>query len=228
MSPSNLFHDNLDQDLFVEVDHGPFLVDNNLFLSPQMLLMDSQGGAFAHNLVAGNTHVFPFDRRETPFHKAHSTELVGLHNNPSGDVRYYNNLFLGHADLSPYDEAKLPVWMAGNVFLKGAKPSKHEETAGVKPDFDPEIKLVEEADGYYLELKLDKTWATEQTRQLVSTSLLGKAAIPDLPFENADGSPFRINIDYFGNKRNEANPFPGPFELSTAGKQRIRVWPITN
>ena len=30
----NLFHDNPSQDLFVEVDHGPFLVDNNIFLSP--------------------------------------------------------------------------------------------------------------------------------------------------------------------------------------------------
>jgi len=224
----NLLHDNLDQDLFLEVDHGPFLVDNNLFLSSQMLLMVSRGGAFAHNLVTGNTHVVPFDDRLTPFHKAHSTELAGLHNNPSGDVRYYNNLFMGRGDLSPYDEAKLPVWMAGNVFLQGAKPSKHEETPRVKSDFDPEIKLVEEADGFYLELKLDKTWATEQTRRLVSTGLLGKAAIPDLPFESADGSPIRINIDYFGDKRNEANPFPGPFELSNGGKQRIRVWPLAN
>ena len=224
----NLLHDNLDQDLFLEVDHGPFLVDNNLFLSPQTLLMVSRGGAFAHNLVTGNTRVVPFDDRMTPFHKAHSTELAGLHNNPSGDVRYYNNLFMDRGDLSPYDEAKLPVWMAGNVFLKGAKPSKHEETPRVKPEFDPEIKLVEEADVYYLEIKLDKTWANEQTRQFVSTGLLGKAAIPDLPFENADGSPIRINIDYFGNKRNEANPFPGPFELSTTGKQRIKVWPVTN
>jgi alpha-N-arabinofuranosidase len=222
----NLLHENLDQDLFMEVDHGPFLVDNNIFLSPQMLLIFSQGGAFAHNLVTGNMRVVPLDRRLTPFHKAHSTELAGLHNNPSGDVRFYNNLFLGHADLSPYDEAKLPVWMAGNVFLEGAKPSKYEETPDVKPDFATEIKLIEDADGYYLELKLDKIWATEQTRQLVSTSLLGKAAIPDLPFENADGSPIRISIDYFGNKRNAANPFPGPFELSTGGKQRIKVWPI--
>ena len=32
----NLFHDN-DSDVFVEVDHGPFLFDNNLFLSPVSL-----------------------------------------------------------------------------------------------------------------------------------------------------------------------------------------------
>ena len=88
--------------------------------------------------------------------------------------------------------------------------------------------MVEEAEGFYLELILDKAWASEQTRQLVSTGLLGKAAIPDLPFENADGTPIRINIDYFGDKRNEGNPFPGPFELSAGGKQRIRVWPIAN
>ena len=118
--------------------------------------------------------------------------------------------------------------MAGNVFLEGAKPSKHEETPDVKPDFDPGIELVEEAEGYYLDLKLDKIWATEQTRQLVVTGMLGKAAIPDLPFESADGSPIRIDIDYFGNRRNEANPFPGPFELSAGGKQRIRVWPVGN
>jgi len=50
---ANLFHENRDQDLFVEVDHGPFLVDNNIFLSPTALLVVSQGGAYAHNLIAG-------------------------------------------------------------------------------------------------------------------------------------------------------------------------------
>ena len=30
----NLCYDNSPEDLFVEVNHGPFLVDNNLFLSP--------------------------------------------------------------------------------------------------------------------------------------------------------------------------------------------------
>ena len=75
----NIFYNNRSEDLFVEVNHGPFLVDNNIFLSPQMLLMVSQGGSFAHNLVTGNMHVVPFDGRLTPFHKAHSTELAGLH-----------------------------------------------------------------------------------------------------------------------------------------------------
>ena len=57
----NLFHDNQSEDLFVEVDHGPFLVDNNIFLSPRTLLSLSQGGAFAHNLMAGGLTVNSFD-----------------------------------------------------------------------------------------------------------------------------------------------------------------------
>jgi len=220
----NLFHDNLGQDLFVEVNHGPFVVDNNIFLSPTALLSLSQGGAYVHNLMAGGFVVIPFDARMTPFHKAHSTELAGMHDNPCGDDRYYNNIVVERADLSPYDEAKLPVWMSGNVFLKGAKPSKHETDALIAPEFDPGLKLIDKADGYYLEFTLDRAWIGEQARKLVTTDLLGKAAIPDLPFEQRDATPIRVDTDYFGNKRNEANPTPGPFENPGTGQLMLKVW----
>jgi len=220
----NLFHDNQDQDLFCEVDHGPFLVANNLFLSHQALLVVSQGGAYAHNLIVGNIIVHRFDGRMTPFLKAHSTELAGLHNNPDGDVRYYNNLLLDRGNLSGYNQPTLPVWMAGNVFLKGTTPCTQEREPLLKPDFDPALKLDQEKDGFYLEVTLDKSWATEQKRRIVTTGLLGKAAIAKLPFENADGSPIRLSTDYFGKKRNGSNPFPGPFEIPNGGKLRLKVW----
>jgi alpha-N-arabinofuranosidase len=221
---ANLFHENQSQDLFVEVDHGPFLVDNNLFLSPTTLLVVSQGGAYVHNLIAGGMVLNRFDGRLTPFHKAHSTEVAGLHNNPCGDDRFYNNLFMQRGNLSPYDAARLPVWMDGNVFLKGTKPSKHETNPLVKPDFDPAIKLVQKRDGFYLEVQFDKAWAAERTRKLVTTELLGKAAIPNLPYEQPDGTPIRVNTDYFGKQRNAANPTPGPFENPGQGDLKLKVW----
>jgi alpha-N-arabinofuranosidase len=220
----NLLHNNLDEDLFCEVDHGPFLVANNLFLSHRALLVVSQGGAYAHNLIAGNMVVNPFDGRLTPFHKAHSTELGGLHDNPNGDVRYYNNLFVDRGDLSSYNKPTLPVWMAGNVFLKGATTCTQEKEPLLKPDFDPTLKLDQEKDGFYLEITLDKSWAKERKRSIVTTGLLGQAAIPNLPFENADGSPIRLNTDYFGIKRTAGNPFPGPFEIPKGGRLRLKVW----
>ena len=229
----NLLHDNDVRDLFVEVNHGPFLVDNNVFLSNKSLLINSQGGAYVHNLVAGSVHVNLEDGRQTPYHKAHSTEVVELHDNPSGDDRYYNNIFvaryvsssdIGRNGLILYDPAKLPLFMSGNVFLTGAKPSKHESNPLVQPNFDPAIKLVEKPDGMYLEITLDKAW-TQQQRQLVTTALLGKAKIPDLPYEQPDGSPYRLDTDYLGKKRNAANPFPGPFEFPEGGKLMLKVWP---
>jgi alpha-N-arabinofuranosidase len=208
----------------MEVDHGPFLIANNLFLSRQAQLIVSQGGAYAHNLIAGNLRVAHFDARLTPLHLAHSTALAGLSNNPCGDVRYFNNLFVERGDISAYDQATLPVWLAGNVFLKGAKPCAQEKSPLLKPDFDPQLQLVENPDGWFLKITLDKSWASEQKRQLVTTKLLGKAIIPNLPFENADGSPLKINTDYFGRKRPATNPFPGPFEISKGGKLNLKVW----
>ena len=224
----NLLHDNQDQDLFVEVDHGPFLVDNNLFLSAKALLVYSQGGAYAQNLIAGGMDLNSFDARQTPFHQAHSTALAGMHDNPCGDDRFYNNLFVEHGDLSKYDAARLPVWMEGNVFLQGTKPSTHEKAPLLLPNWDPAVKLIEKHDGFYLDLTLDKAWSVENTRKLVTTELLGKAVIPNLPYEHPDGTPLRIDTDYFGKQRNEGNPFPGPFELPRGGKQDLKVWPVAS
>ena len=220
----NLLHDNGPrEDLFMEVNHGPFLVDNNIILSGIGILVNSQGGAYAHNLVAGEIRVIHGEQRMTPYQKPHSTEVAGLAPNPSGDDRYYNNVFVT-AGLPAYDQAGLPVFMAGNVFLKGAKPSKHESDPLVQPDFDPGIELVEQSDGVYLRMAVDPSWQ-DVRRQLVTTEMLGKASAPNLPYERPDGSPYRIDTDYFGKKRSADNPAPGPFRLTSEKEMRRRVWP---
>jgi hypothetical protein len=219
----NLFHDN-DTGLFVEVDHGPFLVDNNLFLSGRSLLDMSEGGAYVHNLFAGPLEPHPELSRETPFHKAHSTAVAGLQKIEGGDDRFYNNIFAGSSGLASYDKAVRPMQMAGNVLLKGARGAKAEQNSLVLPEFDPEIKLVEEKDGVYLRITLDNAWAEKQPRQLITTDLLGRAKVPDLPYEQPDGSPLRIDTDYFGKKRSEKAPTPGPFENGGEGKLILKVW----
>ncbi len=218
----NLLHDN-DTGLFVEVDHGPFMVDNNLFLSGRSLLDMSEGGAYVHNLFAGALDPRPELGRETPFHKAHSTEVAGLRKIPGGDDRFYNNIFVGNTGLASYDKAVWPMQMAGNVFFKGAKPSKHEQDPLVPPESDPAIKLTERPDGLYLEITLDKAWAEKQC-PFVTTELLGKAKVPDLPYEQPDGSPLKIDTDYLGKKRPERNPTPGPFENPGQGNLVLKVW----
>lgn len=230
----NLFHDNLTEDLFVEVNHGPFVVDNNVFLSPVTLRDWSEGGAYAHNLIGGKIVSQPELKRETPVHPAHKTKVAGLINIRGGDNRFHNNLFIGPgteeappaaADKKPqragyglwvYDTREFPLQTGGNVYLNGARPAKQETGAVRIPNPVPPFQLSLESGKARLSLHFPPDLAAIPT-QPVSTESLGKARIPNLPYENPDGTPLRVNSDFFEQPRNPSRPFPGPFEAPGAG-----------
>ena len=221
----NLFHENSFDDLFTEVDHGPYLVDNNLFFSPTSLRIWSQGGAYVHNLIAGKIEAKAYDARQTPFLKPHSTALAGLHDNPRGDQRFYNNLLVGRVDLSQFDESKLTVRMAGNLFLGGASPSRFETNAIIQTNFVPALKINHEPGGWFLAMRCESSWNQNLLCQPVTARLLGRAVIPNVDFENPDGRSFRINADYFGQRRGCKNSSAGPFAGFSAPNLRLNVWP---
>ncbi|MEV6495509.1 right-handed parallel beta-helix repeat-containing protein, partial [Actinoplanes sp. NPDC051633] len=90
----NLYYNNK-RDLFIEVSHGPHLVDHNLFASPASVELFSQGGAFVNNLVRGTLALVPVVERPTPYHRPHSTQVAGYAAIYGGDDRYIGNVFLG-------------------------------------------------------------------------------------------------------------------------------------
>jgi alpha-L-arabinofuranosidase len=233
---ANLFHDNASEDLFVEVDHGPFVVDNNLFLSGTSLLDMSEGGAYAHNLIAGRIFSRPEPNRSTPYHPAHSTTIAGLVKIKGGDDRFYNNLFIGNGivaslmdkqkpnfGLCVYDAREYPLQTGGNVFYHGALQYAKETNPVVEAQLDPQVKIVEQNGQTMLHLTLGPELKRAGTI-LVTTRLLGKAMIPGLPYENPDGSALKLDQDYFGKKRSKTNPSAGPFEEPAIGAQNLRVW----
>ncbi len=229
----NIFYDNDLEDLFLEVNHGPYVVDNNIFLSKNALRIQSEGGAFVHNLIAGIVHNWPEPNRFTPYFLPHSTDLAGLTTIYGGDDRYYNNIFVGGTErpenpnqnygLTGYNEVRLPVRMEGNIYYNHALPSDKDRKALVASAYDPEIKLVEEGEHGYLHLMLDRHYQ-DQNADIITTGILGKAWVPKAPFENPDGTPLRIDQDYFGSERTAANNYAGPFSGVKAGTNRIKVW----
>src|SRR6516164_8135477 len=90
----NLYYRN-NRDLFVEVSHGPYLVEHNVLASRASLESFSQGGAFVHNLVGGTVRLEPVMDRATPYHRPHSTQVAGYAVIYGGDDRYIGNIFLG-------------------------------------------------------------------------------------------------------------------------------------
>ncbi len=143
----NLFHDNepprgtelmsamaVGEDLFVEVSHGPTLIDNNLFLSTISARLCTQGLAFVHNLIAGafvgvgmgtdNSGQTLHSRRYTPYHIPHRTEVAGFMTIQHGDARFYNNIFV-QKPLREDAKAKLgegPRPVTEAYFTCGTKP----------------------------------------------------------------------------------------------------------
>lgn len=92
----NLYYAN-DRDLMVEVTHGPYMVDNNIFASDYNFDNVAQGGAYLHNLCFGTMRRVDVLDRSTPYHFPHSTEVAGTALVFSGDDRLYQNIFLGGA-----------------------------------------------------------------------------------------------------------------------------------
>lgn len=119
----------LGEDLWIEVSHGPTLVDNNVFMSERNIRLATQGVAFVHNLFCGaiagvgrgvkNGTVTYDSTRYTPIHRPHSTDIVGFMSILHGDVRFYNNAFVQQAVRQElYDiceEDKNDSWDDGNL-----------------------------------------------------------------------------------------------------------------
>ncbi|MCY1721387.1 right-handed parallel beta-helix repeat-containing protein [Prolixibacteraceae bacterium Z1-6] len=225
----NLFYNNTTDDIFVEVNHGPFLIENNILLSELSIRDWSEGGAYVHNLIAGNIQLIP-QKRYTPFQLPHATEMGGLAQTQCGDNRYFNNIFVGGAKetdntksgLGIYENAQLPMFVNGNVYLNDARAFKNETTQ-LKLKYNPEVQIEEKKDGVYLIMNFAKEILTMKNK-MIDTEILGMVAIPKLPFENPDGTPFSIEEDYFGNKKSKRNPIPGPFENPDSELNTITIW----
>jgi alpha-N-arabinofuranosidase len=195
----NLFFDNLDPNVFMEVNHGPFLLDSNIFLGSNFKNW-SQGGAYCYNILPGAITVSP-QGRETPYHRPHSTEVLGLSSIAGGDDRYLNNLMTAPDPFGAIKKVK-------NMVVEGNQPVQSAE-------------IREKTDGIYLSFELPEL----QPSQPVTAERLGKTLVSKAAFENPDGTPMTIATDYFGKPRDPANPGAGPFAGLKPGRHEIKVWP---
>ncbi len=273
----NICMDSLSEDLFVEVCHGPYLVDHNIFLSKMNFRSVAQGGAFAHNLFAGRFVLNPDVFRMTPYHFPHETAVAGYTNIVGGDDRFYNNIFLRdedesnepvpmgffeHLPLKPKTEEEieaakkakmdglpsqlnatlypvglgsyndypdtndkfwekpfspkminshLPSSIADNLYLKNAVPSAIDKNAVVKEEIGITFEA-DEANGA-VTLKIDPRVLDGMSNDVVTTERLSKTYHAEMAFENPDGTPIRLDRDFFGKVRPDRNVMPGPFEL---------------
>jgi hypothetical protein len=244
----NLFHDN-NRDLFIEVSHGPFIVDHNILTADYALDNHAQGGAYINNLICGRMNLKKQLDRATQYHLPHSTDVAGFAVTYCGDDRYYNNIFIGNDEVEEvgtdhfngyttsleefiqlatdlnqdhmrYSEVEEPVYINKNVYLNGARAFDRESENLLMPEFDPGVKVIKNDDGIYLEITLPEE-ISGLDFPVLETSSLARTRISDQEFENPDGSDVVLDCDFFGHCGD--NRYAGPIANLKPGKNLIQL-----
>lgn len=246
----NLYYDN-GLDFFVEVSHGPYLADHNIFGSTYAIRNFSQGGAYVNNLIAGNVEVLDVRDRATPYHLKHSTKVKGYAVVYGGDMRYFNNLFISHPEnqqhcgTSAYNghhiclqdyiaaiQKHAPVDLEGFVVEKDPVYIDNNVYFYGATAFERETHhLVEEqwnphlkftTEGDAVHMEIELPETLQGFKGKVeSTETMERVRLADAEFENPDGSVLILNQDYFG-KTHEG--IIGPIAALKSGKNKVRVW----
>jgi len=246
----NLYYNN-SIDVFIEVSHGPFLVDHNILGSKRAFLDDAQGGAFVRNLYAGTIGRRASTDRATPYHTPHSTDVAGCSATFGGDDRYYQNIFVGGqtpdvvgtavfdghltsleeyietvdakqpCDHDVFFEVKQPMYVAGNVYTNMAKAFNKETDKLDRPEFDAGFSIEKENGGIFLNLTMPEDFESHISAPH-NTRTLGHVRIADADYENFDGSFLELSSDYLDASL-EGMSVAGPLGCLKSGANRVCV-----
>ena len=117
----NVIYDTEEATVFLEMDHGPTVVDNNVLVG-QPVRSNSEATVFAHNLLVDCGYDYrPDVKRRSEYYRPHTRELAGRKTGTAQDDKWLNNLFVRRG-LEGVKEA--PGYASDyNAFLEGAKPS---------------------------------------------------------------------------------------------------------
>lgn len=247
----NLMYRN-NRDLFIEVSHGPYIVDHNIFASFAEMDNFSQGGAYINNLICGHIRHERVLDRATPYHDTHSTDVAGFAAIYGGDDRYFGNIFVDDGrveqtgtsffdgyttsmeeyiekvqedapgDHRLFNKINQPVYVNDNLYLNGAKAFNKEKNFIEVDNFNPEVEVHEEVKDIYLLIDLPKEFEEFRT-QVRTTTSLPRPRIVAYDFDNPDGSALILNEDYLGAEQKELTT-TGPIAAFKSGKNKIKVW----
>lgn len=246
----NLFYNN-NRDLFVEISHGPYIVDHNILASEHSLDNASQGGAYINNLICGKMVQWKGLDRSTQYHLPHSTKIAGFSFVYGGDDRFYNNIFIGKdslenvgtshyknyttsleeyiekvhekdGDLEVFVLVEQPVYINSNAYFNGAEAFERENCNLVDESFNPNFCIIDKGEEVYLSCELPESFESI-LGEIKCTKNLPKVRIVDAEFESPDGSNLALDTDFLDAKKAEKSSL-GPISLLKKGKNYIKVW----
>jgi hypothetical protein len=212
----NIICDTQTANVFLEMDHGPILVDNNVLIG-QGVKSNSEGCVFAHNLLVDCKFEMVSDlRRSSQYYRPHTRQEVARKHGIPADDKWFQNVFVRRG----LEQVKKASGYASdyNVFLEGAQ----------KSDFGDEHSTVDPAAADFrrqdtpLSVLLRFRAGAVPSRQKapwVDQALIGVLPTVGQTIEDASARPIRVDTDLFGRRR--AAPIAGPLADPKVGENAL-------
>ena len=204
--------------LFLEMNHGGMLVDNNVFIGSG-IKSSSEGTVFAHNLIVDGISTYRDDsNRIANYYRPHTTDAVGKKAGSLQDNKWLNNIFIKRG-LDQITEA--PGHQVDyNVFLEGAKKCAFgDRNSLVDSSFNTGFTLKDEPLGVSISFRMNQD-PVDMEFPLVSGDLIGIFPVTGQTIEDREGNPITVNTDING--KSFRKPVAGPLSDLKAGANTLQ------
>jgi hypothetical protein len=216
----NIIYGTQAANVFLEMDHGPILVDNNVLVG-QGVRSNSEGSVFAHNLLVDCKFDMVSDTgRSSQYYQPHTRKVVARKHGIPSDDKWFNNIFVRRG----LEGVKPAAGYASdyNVFLEGAKKSSFGDEHSLVDPRAAEFSREDSPLGVSMRVRVNED-VFGLKGPWVDSALVGVLPTVEQTIEDACGRPIRVDTDLLGQKR--AAPVPGPLASLTSGENTL-LWSV--
>jgi len=242
----NVIYDTDTWCMHIEANHGPILVDNNVFMGGN-IYQQSEAVIFVHNLFYNCQPIFNGPELRTPdFFAPHTLRQLDKQSVTMRDDRWYNNLFIGKGlNLTPYprecDDAEFQTRdldadslkrgqadnydINFNVYLQGAAWNRWWDRASIVDAQDTGFSLGADKESVTIRFSVNGAPFAVKCPP-ITNALIGKLSMANQGIEHHDGRSLSVDGDYFGSRRNLDHIVVGPFQNLKEGSNEFTLWPL--
>ena len=206
--------------VFLEMNHGPTLVDNNVLVGKDVR-SNSEATVFAHNLFVDCGYAYhPDVERRSQYFEPHTAKVVGRKTGTARDDRWFNNIFVRRG----LEGVKTAAGYQSdyNVFLEGAQKSSFDDGHSVADAAAVGLSIEDGTAGATIVFSINSAASLLNGPQ-VGAALVGEFPTVGQTLEDRDGNPVTVETDING--REFRAPVSGPLAGLKQGGNAI-VWAL--
>ncbi len=191
--------------VFLEMNHGPAVVDNNILIGPSVR-SNSEATVFAHNLFVDCGYAYHADtKRRSRYYRPHTRIEAGRKSGTAQDDMWFRNIFIrkGLDDVRSASGYRSDF----NLFLDGAGKSTFGDENSVVDAFTPELSVKTHPLKAVVTFSMNKT-PFKLKGPIVDAKLTGVFHTVGQTIEDRNGKPIAVDTDINGRKFTGGMPGP--------------------